>query len=109
MDESRHLPGQPRRNLALFAAALGALTLTGLAVILCHSNLPVALSAGFTPKRSTAFRKPAVSYARQPLRFEENAGQTDGQVEFLSRGYSSIDDPIFPEDPRYDKHIIQRP
>jgi len=86
MDESRHLPGQPRRNLALFAAALGALTLTGLAVILCHSNLPVALSAGFTPKRSTAFRKPAVSYARQPLRFEENAGQTDGQVDFLARG-----------------------
>ncbi|PYV12873.1 MAG: hypothetical protein DMG21_22505, partial [Acidobacteria bacterium] len=25
-------------------------------------------------------------YARQPLRFEENVGQTDGQVDFLARG-----------------------
>jgi hypothetical protein len=30
-------------------------------------------------------------------------------IQFLSRSYPQIEDPIFPEDPRYDKHIIRRP
>lgn len=30
-------------------------------------------------------------------------------IQFLSAGYPTPKDPIFPEDPRYDKHIIQRP
>jgi hypothetical protein len=32
------------------------------------------------------FGKPSVSYAKLPLSFEANQGQTDGQVKFLSRG-----------------------
>ena len=30
-------------------------------------------------------------------------------IQFFSRDYPAIVDPIFPEDPRYDKHIIRRP
>jgi len=30
-------------------------------------------------------------------------------IEFLSVGYPDITDPIFPDDPRYASHIIQRP
>jgi hypothetical protein len=47
---------------------------------------PLAAPKG--PLRSTAPRtnaQVAAAYARLPLAFEENRGQTDGQVEFLSR------------------------
>jgi len=30
-------------------------------------------------------------------------------VAFLSQGYPNVTDPIFPDDPRYEKHIIRRP
>ena len=30
-------------------------------------------------------------------------------IQFLSHSYPSVKDPIFPEDPRYDKHIIRKP
>ncbi len=30
-------------------------------------------------------------------------------IQLLSRAYPNIEDPLFPEDPRYDKHIITRP
>lgn len=30
-------------------------------------------------------------------------------IQFLSRDYPNVADPIFPDDPRYDKHIIRRP
>jgi hypothetical protein len=47
----------------------------------------VALSVGDV---SAAQRKPLTARAREnaglPMRFEENAGQTDGQVRFISRG-----------------------
>jgi hypothetical protein len=36
-------------------------------------------------------------------------GRRGTYIQFLSRGYPDIVDPIFPEDPRYDKHIIRRP
>jgi Domain of unknown function (DUF4157)/LysM domain len=42
-----------------------------------------------------------------PLQFE--AARRGTYFQFLSRSYPVIEDPIFPEDPRYDKHIIRRP
>ncbi|HUO03567.1 MAG TPA: hypothetical protein VMU16_00085 [Candidatus Binataceae bacterium] len=43
------------------------------------------------PSAPAAFRKsppvaPRVSMAKLPMRFEENRGQTDSRVKFLSRG-----------------------
>jgi hypothetical protein len=54
----------------------------------------LAMSAGRPPRLSgrthSALRTPhsalSVSYARLPLSFEANEGQTDGQVKFVSRG-----------------------
>jgi hypothetical protein len=40
-------------------------------------------------------------------KFTKQADQT--YINFLSRGYPTIVDPIFPEDPRHDKHIIRKP
>lgn len=40
-------------------------------------------------------------------KFAKQADQT--YINFLSRDYPTIVDPIFPEDPRYDKHIIRKP
>jgi hypothetical protein len=40
-------------------------------------------------------------------KFTKQADQT--YINFLSRDYPTIVDPIFPEDPRYDKHIIRKP
>ena len=37
------------------------------------------------------------------------AGRAGTYVQFLTRAYPNAEDPIFPEDPRYDKHIIRRP
>jgi hypothetical protein len=37
------------------------------------------------------------------------AAMRNTYIQFLSRSYPNIEDPIFPEDPRYAKHIIQRP
>ena len=39
--------------------------------------------------------------------FATRAAQT--YIQFLSRSYPTIEDPIFPEDPRYSAHIIRRP
>ncbi len=46
-------------------------------------------------------------FLRSARRFE--AARKGTYVQFLSRSYPTIEDPIFPEDPRYDKHIISRP
>lgn len=40
---------------------------------------------------------------------EFKAGREGTYVQFLTRSYPNAQDPIFPEDPRYDKHIIRRP
>ncbi len=40
-------------------------------------------------------------------RFANRAATTF--IEFLSRGLSTVVDPIFPQDPRYNAHIIRRP
>jgi hypothetical protein len=37
------------------------------------------------------------------------AARAGTYIQFLTRGYPNIVDPIFPEDPRYDKHIIRQP
>ena len=39
--------------------------------------------------------------------FSKAAAKT--YINLLSRGYPNVVHPIFPEDPRYDKHIIRRP
>jgi len=36
-------------------------------------------------------------------------GRAGTYVQFLTKGYPNAEDPLFPEDPRYDKHIIRRP
>lgn len=40
---------------------------------------------------------------------EFERGRAGTYVQFLTRGYPNAEDPVFPEDPRYDKHIIRRP
>ncbi len=57
----------------------------------------------FDPKGRTAAELSKL-YAGK---FTEQAAKT--YMNFLSRGYPKIEDPIFPEDPRYSKHIIRRP
>ena len=44
-------------------------------------------------------------------RYKKGFGKTAAKtyINFLSRGYPYIIAPIFPEDPRHDKHIIRRP
>src|SRR5207248_513005 len=58
--------------------------------ILVGPGLPVRTHDPATPplgvKPRISSEKVAGLYARQPLRFEENLGQTDGQVNFLARG-----------------------
>src|SRR5579863_1138608 len=46
----------------------------------------VALAAGVSPQLRMAGAAEAASYATLPLSFEPNQGQTDPQVQFLSRG-----------------------
>ena len=46
-------------------------------------------------------------FGRSGAQFETARANT--YVQFLSRGYPKPEDPIFPEDPRYAKHIRQRP
>jgi hypothetical protein len=55
------------------------------------------------PKGRTA----AVLSSLYQADFSKAAGRT--YVEFLSREYPNIVDPIFPDDPRYAAHIIRRP
>lgn len=57
----------------------------------------------FDPKGRTAV---ALS-KRYKKNFRRAAAST--YIGFLSRRYPTIVDPIFPEDPRHDKHIIRRP
>src|SRR5437762_520055 len=76
-----------RRRLALVAAALFGLTLAGAALLSLQGNLRRPAEARLLANlRLAAHHKPSVNYALQPLRFEENLGQTDGQVNFLARG-----------------------
>ena len=58
----------------------------------------------FDPKGRTAAQLQAL-YAGS--NFEAQAAKT--HINFLSNTYPSIEDPIFPEDQRYAKHIIKRP
>jgi hypothetical protein len=46
-------------------------------------------------------------FGRSGQEFE--AGRQGTYVQFLTRSYPNAEDPIFPEDPRYDKHIKRRP
>ncbi|MEP7272296.1 MAG: hypothetical protein ABI882_12400, partial [Acidobacteriota bacterium] len=58
----------------------------------------------FDPRGRTAAQLSAL-YAGSS--FAAQAAKT--YISFLSRDYPNIVDPIFPEDPRYSKHIIKRP
>lgn len=60
----------------------------------------------FDPKGRTAAELSKL-YSGSGSRFSAQAAQTS--IQFLSRGYPTIEDPIFPEDPRYARHIIRRP
>ena len=79
-----------------------------------HADYPLRAAAvggwlasqKFDPKGRTAVELSKL-YLGGARRFE--AARRGTYVQFLSRGYPIIEDPIFPEDPRYDKHIICRP
>jgi hypothetical protein len=60
----------------------------------------------FDPKGRTAVEL-SKRFLRGNKQFE--VARRGTYVQFLSRSYPTIEDPIFPEDPRYDKHIIRRP
>ena len=61
----------------------------------------------FDPKGRTAKELAKLFPARGDEAFQK--ARKGRYVQCLSRGYPSVVDPIFPEDPRYDKHIIRRP
>lgn len=63
-------------------------------------------SQNFDPKGRTA-KALGDRFGRNGDQFE--AARANTFVQFLSRGYPKPDDPIFPEDPRYAKHLKQRP
>jgi hypothetical protein len=63
-------------------------------------------SQKFDPKGRTA-EVLSKRYGKTGAEFE--AARKGTYVQFLSWDYPNAKDPIFPEDPRYDKHIIQRP
>ena len=73
--------GLPRRT-----ASYGVLALCLLALLAMLAGRPPRLA----PSANSAFRIPqsaiVASYARLPLSFEANQGQTDGAVKFVSRG-----------------------
>lgn len=58
----------------------------------------------FDPKGRTAAQLSALYAGRN---FSRKAATT--YINFLSRSYPTIEDAVFPEDQRYDKHIIRRP
>ena len=58
----------------------------------------------FDPRGRTAAQLSRLYAGR---RFRRSA--TNTYIQFLSRTYPNIEDPIFPEDPRYNGHIIRRP
>jgi hypothetical protein len=58
----------------------------------------------FDPKGRTAA---ALTRLYSKRRFKGAISKT--YVNFLSLTYPNVEDPIFPEDPRYDKHFIKRP
>lgn len=60
----------------------------------------------FDPKGRTA-EVLSKRFGKTGAEFE--AGRAGTFVQFLTRSYPNAQDPIFPEDPRYDKHIIRRP
>jgi hypothetical protein len=60
----------------------------------------------FDPKGRTA-EVLSKRFGKSGEQFE--AGRKGTYVQFLTRDYPNAVDPIFPEDPRYDKHIIHRP
>ena len=60
----------------------------------------------FDPKGRTA-KELSKLYAGSAAAFEKARKGT--YIQFLSREYPGVVDPIFPEDPRYEKHIIRRP
>ncbi len=60
----------------------------------------------FDPKGRTAAEL-SKRFGKTGAQFE--SGRAGTYVQFLTRGYPNAEDPIFPEDPRYDKHIIRRP
>jgi beta-propeller repeat-containing protein/ASPM-SPD-2-Hydin domain-containing protein/HYDIN/CFA65/VesB family protein len=67
--------------------ALVSLALAGAALISVQANFPGPANARVLASPGLAARrKPSLKYARQPLRFEENHGQTNGRVDFLARG-----------------------
>jgi Domain of unknown function (DUF4157)/LysM domain len=70
-----------------------------------HQALGAWLAAqNFDPQGRSAAALSALYAGRN---FATRAAQT--YIQFLSRSYPNIEDPIFPEDPRYSAHIIRRP
>lgn len=60
----------------------------------------------FDPKGRTAAEL-SKRFGKSEAQFE--TGRAGTYVQFLTRGYPNAVDPIFPEDPRYDSHIIRQP
>ena len=63
-------------------------------------------SQQFDPKGRTA-EVLSKRFGKSGAEFEK--GRQGTYVQFLSVRYPNAEDPIFPDDPRYDKHIINRP
>src|SRR5712691_8094396 len=87
MDESRLSQRETRRRFRWSTAGLCALTLAGLAAVWPPPPLPLALTANSLRRIAAPARPKLVAFSpHQPLRFEENVGQTDRQADFLARG-----------------------
>ena len=86
MDESRDSQHGSCRRLRKSALGLCALTLAGLGAVWPPSPLPPAHRASSLRMAASARPKPMVFSPHQPLRFEENVGQTDRRADFLARG-----------------------
>src|SRR5437899_1264693 len=86
MDESRDSQHGSGRRLRKSALGLCALALTGLGAVWPPSPLPPAHRASSLRMAASARPKPMVFSPHQPLRFEENVGQTDRRADFLARG-----------------------
>src|SRR5437899_10034313 len=86
MDERRDSQHGSCRRLRKSALGLCALPLAGLGAVWPPSPLPPAHRASSLRMGASARPHPMVFSPHQPLRFEENVGQTDRRADFLARG-----------------------
>jgi hypothetical protein len=104
-------------NLAAFQAALrGGQAVAGIntttnrpMLYLDDAQRDKALGDWLARQRFDPKGRPAAVLSKLYAGKKFPAAAKNTYIQFLSRSYPQIEDPIFPEDPRYDKHVIRRP